>query len=131
MAADCERASAAFVAVVEVLRDDAQMLDARAGHLQHFDPQTIDLDHVAGLWHPVQGLHDQTANGVGTSGLDVATEHALQRVDRQPAGTLVCLRTDRLPNLCLVMELVLDAAEVRLENVRSEEHTSELQSLMR
>src|SRR3546814_3135995 len=91
MAADCERASAAFVAVVEVLRDDAQMLDARAGHLQHFDPQTIDLDHVAGLWHPVQGLHDQTANGVGTSGLDVATEHAL----------------------------------------RSEEHTSELQSLMR
>src|SRR3546814_6915574 len=99
MAADCERASAAFVAVVEVLRDDAQMLDARAGHLQHFDPQTIDLDHVAGLWHPVQGLHDQTANGVGTSGLDVATEHALQRVDRQPA--------------------------------RSEEQTSELQSLMR
>src|SRR3546814_10433957 len=59
----------------------------------------------------------QTANGVGTSGLDVATEHALQRVDRQPAGTFVCLRTDRLPILLLVMELVLDAAEDRLENV--------------
>src|SRR3546814_20180021 len=77
MAADCERASAAFVAVVEVLRDDAQMLDARAGHLQHFDPQTIDLDHVAGLWHPVQGLHDQTANGVGTPGKSVGRRRAM------------------------------------------------------
>src|SRR3546814_14260726 len=98
MAADCERASAAFVAVVEVLRDDAQMLDARAGHLQHFDPQTIDLDHVAGLWHPVPGLHDQTSHRFGTSGLDVATEPALQRVDRQPAGTFVSLRTARFTN---------------------------------